>query len=109
MVTKASRTLLRPTPNSWDLDELMTLAEAVELHWPNGPITVRTLRTAIRDGQIPVCVVATKFFVTRRGLLELSHGTKRQPARHTAAETRGSRPRGGMTEREAAEWLDRTR
>ncbi|WP_145987210.1 hypothetical protein [Bradyrhizobium sp. UASWS1016] len=71
------RVIERPTPESWGMDELMSLAEAVELHWPDGPISVRTLRTAIRDGQLPVCVIATKFFVTRRCLSELAVGTKR--------------------------------
>ena len=40
-------------PDNWGEDELMTLHEATALMWPDGVITVSTLRTAIRDGQLP--------------------------------------------------------
>jgi hypothetical protein len=82
------------------MDELMTLQEAVDLHWPDGPLTVPTLRTAIRDGQLAVCEIAGKFFLTRRLLLGLSAGRVLAPSR----ETREALPRssgGRMTEAEA--------
>ena len=42
----------RPDPRDWDDYELLTLPEAAGLFWPRGPLTVATLRTAIRDGWI---------------------------------------------------------
>jgi hypothetical protein len=94
----------RPDPQTWEMDELLTVAEAVELHWPNGPITVPTLRTAIRQGQLAVCRIAGKFYLTRRCLLALSAGTiigekPRPPEREVR------RPSGGMSELEALEFL----
>lgn len=62
----------RPDPRSWGDDELMTLSEAARLHWPHGPITEHTLRTAVRDGRLAISQVAGKFFVTKRALADLS-------------------------------------
>jgi hypothetical protein len=47
-----ARVAQRPDPQQWRLDELVTLAEAAALLWPNGPIGVSTLRTAIRAGDL---------------------------------------------------------
>jgi len=63
-----SRVGLRPDPESWSLDELLTLPEAALLHWPHGPLTVTSLRTAVREGQLAVAVIAGKHFTTRRQL-----------------------------------------
>ena len=38
----------RPRPEEWRDDELMTLVEAVVVFWPDGPLTVRSLRTEIK-------------------------------------------------------------
>lgn len=69
---RIDRIAQRPDPSSWGEDELLTLGEAARLLWPAGPITERTLRTAARDGRLPISRVAGKFFVTRRGLSVLS-------------------------------------
>ena len=61
----------RPSPDNWGEDELMTLPEAVSLMWPDGVITVSTLRTAIRDGLLPHVRVGRRMFVTKRGLADL--------------------------------------
>lgn len=66
------RVVRRPDPALWDTDELMTLSEATALFWPDGPLTVRSLRTAIRDRRLPVSVIAGKHFVTKRALAEMS-------------------------------------
>ena len=58
----------RPSPQDWGCDELLTLPEAVALLWPSGPLTVKTLRTAARDGDLRLVVLARKHFVTRRAL-----------------------------------------
>jgi hypothetical protein len=80
--TRRDRVAQRPDPSSWGEDELLTLGEAARLHWPNGPITERTLRTAIRDGRLAISKLAGKFYVTRRALSALSHCEAIRPARH---------------------------
>jgi hypothetical protein len=55
----------RPRPEDWREDEPMTLAEAAALLWPRGPITASTLRTAYRQGDLEVAMVARKLLVTR--------------------------------------------
>jgi hypothetical protein len=69
---RIDRIAQRPDPAAWEEDELMSLREAARLHWPHGPITERTLRTAVRDGRLPISRLAGKFFVTRRALSTLS-------------------------------------
>ena len=103
-ILKCPRVRERPDPASWGMDELLTLAETVELHWPRGPITVPTLRTAIRDGQLAVCTVAGKFFLTRRCVLAMATGVKRTPVRPDDGGY-ADRPKGGMSEREARAWI----
>ncbi len=66
------RIIERPSPDEWDADELLTLAEAARLFWPKGPITEETLRTAVRDGRLPVSEIARKLFTTKRALAELN-------------------------------------
>jgi hypothetical protein len=66
------RVLERPSPDLWAEDELMTLAEAARLFWPKGPLTEETLRTAVRDGRLPVSEIARKLFVTKAALRELN-------------------------------------
>jgi len=67
----SQRVANRPNPKDWGEDELMTLPEAVSLMWPDGVITVSTLRTAIRDGLLPHVRVGRRMFVTKRGLADL--------------------------------------
>lgn len=55
----------RPRPEQWGDDEPMTFAEAAALLWPRGPITAATLRTAYRQGDLEVVMVARKLLVTK--------------------------------------------
>jgi hypothetical protein len=48
-----------------------TLAEAVERFFPGGGITVRSLRTEIKEGRLSVIEVAGKFLVSERALAEM--------------------------------------
>ena len=73
------RIAARPNPSDWDNEELMTLAEAAELHWPHGPLTARSLRTAADAGQLPVVIVARKLLTSRRALQEMSRCQARTP------------------------------
>ena len=50
----------------------MTLAEAVELFWPEGPLTLASLRTAVRDGRLPVAVIAGKHLTTKAAVRSMS-------------------------------------
>jgi hypothetical protein len=47
------------------------LPEAAALMWPNGPLTVSSLRTAVRDGQLQVVVVAGKILTNRAALRKM--------------------------------------
>ncbi|MBR1188545.1 hypothetical protein [Bradyrhizobium sp. AUGA SZCCT0160] len=94
---RSKRVEARPDPRSWEMDELMTLKEAVELHWPDGLITVPTLRTSIRQGRLAVCEIAGKYFLTRRLLLALSTGQILDPSPEAVRPRRG----GGMSAAEA--------
>lgn len=67
-----SRVSERPDPESWADDELLTLAEAAELFWPKGPLRTASLRTAARDGQLAIAVIAGKFMTTKRALKEMA-------------------------------------
>lgn len=69
---KTERVCARPDPALWADDELMTLAEAAALYWPAGPLTETSLRTAIRDGRLPISQIAGKFFVTKAALRALT-------------------------------------
>ena len=102
--TKSKRVVARPDPESWSLDELMTLTEAAALFWPNGPLTVPSLRTAVRDGQLAVAKVAGKFLTTRRQIAEMSTCRYRDTARSTSAD-RKSGADGIMSAEDARAWL----
>ena len=73
------RIAARPNPSDWDNEELMTLAEAAALHWPHGPLTARSLRTAADAGQLPVVIVARKLLTSRRALQEMSRCHAKTP------------------------------
>ena len=59
------RVELRPNPREWADDELMTLAEAATLFWPDGPLTATSLRTAVRDRVLEVAEIAGKLLTTK--------------------------------------------
>lgn len=86
------RVVDRPRPEQWGLDELMTLSEAAALFWPQGPLSVSSLRNAIRQGRLPVVVVARKHLLTRRAVAMLS-----EPQRRTGADGGEDRSRQSRT------------
>jgi hypothetical protein len=69
---KIDRIALQPDASLWDPDSLLSLGEAARLHWPNGPITEKTLRWCVKNGRLPISEVAGKYFVTGRALATLS-------------------------------------
>jgi len=83
----------RPHPDQWSDDELLSLPEAAALFWPDGPLTTASLRTAHRDGQLAVAVIAGKFLTTKAAIVQMGACSLR-----TAAEPQAQQPR----DREAA-------
>ena len=69
---KLERVRARPDPALWSDDEILTLREAAALYWPHGPLTETSLRTAVRDGRLPISQIAGKFFVTKTALRNLT-------------------------------------
>ena len=55
---------LRPDPASWASDELMSLEEAAQVFFPQGPLTVTSLRTAVRRGELAVTRISGKLLTT---------------------------------------------
>ena len=62
----------RPRPEQWGPDELLTLPEAAALFWPCGPLSTRSLRTAVRDRQLATVTIAGKMLTTKRHLTRMS-------------------------------------
>lgn len=56
----------------WSIDELMTLSEASLLFWPDGPLTVTSLRTAVRHGQLDIVEIAGKLLTTKSAIQRMS-------------------------------------
>jgi hypothetical protein len=79
---------LRPAPDEWQDGELMTLDEAAALFWPLGPLTVTSLRTAVRDGVLDVAEIAGKLLTTKEAIRKMSICRPRRGARPT--ETAGA-------------------
>ena len=69
---RPARVASRPFPSQWERTELLTLEEAASLFWPQGPITVRTLRTAMRDEVLAVTWIAGKVFTTPESIADMT-------------------------------------
>jgi len=66
------RVAARPSPSQWGPDELLSLAEAALLFWPDGLLTERSLRTAARDSALAVVWIAGKIFTTPRAIADMT-------------------------------------
>ena len=73
------RVLERPAPETRREDELKSLAEAAALFWPDGPLTVTSLRTAVRDGLLDVAEIAGKILTTRAAIRRMCECRPRSP------------------------------
>ena len=71
-MTVPARIQARPSPEQWGEDDLLSLPEAASLFWPEGPLSVSSLRVAVRDGVLPVTVVAGRILTTKRAVLSMS-------------------------------------
>nr|WP_312990646.1 hypothetical protein [Brevundimonas diminuta] len=54
----------RPSPSDWADEEPLTLQEAVAVFFPLGPLTISSLRTEIRKGNLRAAKVAGRLYVT---------------------------------------------
>ena len=70
-VDKLSRTRARPDPSQWGEDEVMTLVEAAAVFFPQGPLTLSSLRTAATSGTLEISRVAGKDLTTPRAIRKL--------------------------------------
>lgn len=90
MVCKIGRAGLRPHRDQWDLDEPMTLAEAAAVFFPDGPLTLSSLRTAVRDGDLAIARVAGKILTTPRAIREMTKPCRAEMPSRTEAGTGGT-------------------
>jgi len=79
MRASINRAIERPHRDDWRDDELMTLVEAVTVFWPKGPLTVSSLRTAIRQGKLRVTVVARRHLTTPGAIARMSECVSLRP------------------------------
>ena len=75
----------RPTPDFWDADEVMTLVEAAAVFFPDGLLTIASLRSEIRKGNLAYSVVAGKFLTTPRAMREMLAPVCRPQTQSSAA------------------------
>ncbi len=75
------RAELRRDPTNLGDTELISFREAVEIFWPNGPLSVSSLRTAERDGLLAVAFIAGRLYTTKAALREMTRCdlTSRRP------------------------------
>lgn len=69
---EAARIKDRPERHMWDGDESMTLAEVLTIGQPNGPMSVRSLRTARDAGQLATVKLANKLYTTLNALAAMT-------------------------------------
>jgi hypothetical protein len=67
-IDKLGRAKARPDPAQWDEDEVMTLVEAAAVFFPQGPLTVSSLRRASAVGTLEIAKVAGKALTTPRAI-----------------------------------------
>lgn len=96
---RARRAQLRRDPKDLGETEIISFREAIEMFWPNGPLSVSSLRTAERHGLLAVVSIAGKLYTTKAALREMTRCdlTSRQPKkrRSLAREFRDDLVRGG--------------
>ena len=79
MAPKPRRVVARSDPTTWSDTELMTLAEAAALLWPDGgPVTASTLRTAYRAGLLEGVIIARKLLVNKNAISAMTENARRK-------------------------------
>ena len=92
----------RPAVYQWADDEIVTLEEARALFFPNGPLTVKSLRSAVRLGQLASDSIAGRLYTTPSAVRSLLEPQLRRDAKDTcgSAESMDDR-RSPRSDREA--------
>src|SRR5690242_18394649 len=96
---KLARVKARPDPAQWAEDEVMTLIEAAALFFPQGPLTLSSLRRAAAAGTLEIAKVAGKDLTTPRAIRKLVKPSCRaaKPSRHDSGSERTMRPGSSST------------
>ena len=68
--------------SEWLMDPVYTLKQAAERFFPNGPLTVASLRNEIRKGRLQATMPAGKLLVTERALVEMLQRCRVAPSHH---------------------------
>jgi hypothetical protein len=68
---KLARAKARPDPAQWGEDEVMTLVEAAAVFFPQGPLTLSSLRRAANAGTLEIAKVVGKDLTTPRAIRKL--------------------------------------
>jgi hypothetical protein len=81
---KLARAKARPDPAQWGEDEVMTLFEAAAVFFPQGPLTLSSLRRAAAAGTLEIAKVVGKDLTTPRAIRKLVKPSCRaaKPSRH---------------------------
>lgn len=78
----------RPDPKAWSDDELIGLHEAAALLWPEGPLGVSSLRTAVAKGDLACVRIAGRIYTTLAALAAMS-ACRSSPAGDGKAASKG--------------------
>src|SRR5260370_39104191 len=79
---KLARAKTRPDPAEWGEDEVMTLVEAAAVFFPEGPLTLSSLRREAAAGTLEIAKVAGKDLTTPRSLRQLGKPSCRAAKRN---------------------------
>ena len=120
--SKPARIRARPEPRLWSDLDILNVEEAAALWWPDGPLSAKSLRNAIRAGRLGCVRIAGKLFVTPAAIREMCRCRCETPpdaaptptaaspllaeiealARQTRAQLAATRPRRAPADRSAA-------
>src|SRR6266478_2088841 len=96
---KLARAKARPDPAQWGEDEVMTLVEAAVVFFPQGPLTLSSLRRAAAAGTLEIAKVAGKDLTTPRAIRKLVKPSCRaaKPNRRDSGSERTTKPGSSST------------
>jgi hypothetical protein len=87
------RVAQRSDAGLWSPTEMMSLAEAAALFFPDGyPLSLNSLRTAVRDNQLAVVVIGNKFLTNKASIIAMTEcrlGAAAAPRPQQKTETMG--------------------
>ena len=66
------RVAARPDPAAWSDTEVISLAEAAALFFPDGPLSLSSLRWAQKNRILETTMIARKVVTTKRAILAMT-------------------------------------